>query len=186
MLAFRIFEDAGFSRKMRAVPEDEEGVDIEFLKREIKKSEEKAQEQGNCTPQFKPERQRAKVYKHIIYCVPTFSNPSSRTMSLRRRRELVRLAREYDALVTCDDVYDFLQFPADTSADSEVLETMKTAHIPRLVDVDRELDGGAEREGSDGFGNVQSNGTFTKIAGPGLRTGWAEGTPKFAFGLAQA
>ncbi len=64
-LAFRIFEDAGFGGRMRAVPEDEEGVDIAFLRREIKKSEEEATDEGRLTPMFKPERTRAKVYKHV-------------------------------------------------------------------------------------------------------------------------
>ena len=188
MLVFRIFEDAGFGSKMRAVPEDEEGIDIEYLRREIQKSEQKAQNQGNTSPHFKPGRDRAKVYKHVIYCVPSFSNPSSRTMSLERRRELVQLAREFDALISCDDVYDFLQWPAESLESTAEIkpEPLKTAHIPRVVDVDRDLEGGAEREGADGFGNVMSNGTWSKLAGPGLRSGWAEGTPKFAYGLSQA
>jgi DNA-binding transcriptional MocR family regulator len=188
-LAFRIFEDAGFGDKMRAVPEDEEGVNISYLRREIERSEEKAQKKGMESPRFKPERKRAKVYKHIIYCVPTFANPSSRTMTLGRRTDLVRLAREFDALIVSDDVYDFLQWPADPSLDSCLvtakLETMRTAHLPRLVDVDRDLDSGAEREGADGFGNACSNGSFSKLIGPGVRVGWLEGTEKFAYGVSQ-
>jgi hypothetical protein len=50
MLAFRIFDDSGFAKKLRAVPEDNEGIDIEFLKKEIKKSEDKAQQEGNNEP----------------------------------------------------------------------------------------------------------------------------------------
>lgn len=176
---------------MRGVPEDEEGLDIECLRREIQKSEARAQKQGNITPRFKPQRERAKVYKHVLYCVPSFSNPSSRTMSLRRRRELVQLAREFDMLIACDDVYDQLQWPADVGESHAIviesqLEATETAHIPRLVDIDRDLDGGANRADADGFGNVFSNGTFSKIAGPGLRVGWAEGTTKFTYGLSQA
>jgi DNA-binding transcriptional MocR family regulator len=97
-------------------------------------------------------------------------------MTMRRREELVRMAREYDALVVCDDVYDQLQWPANPNSGGPALAK---AVLPRLVDVDRFLDAGAEREGSDGFGNVASNGSFSKIAAPGMRTGWLEG--RFAY-----
>lgn len=184
-LAFGIFEDAGFAGKMRAVPEDGEGLDLAFLERELKKSEEKASASGNRQPQYKPERSRAKVYKNVVYCVPTFANPSSRTMTLERRRALVRLARKYDALLVADDVYDLLQWRADAAEVDKGEAQPKKAHLPRLVDIDRDLDGGAERAGADGFGNACSNGSFSKIAGPGIRCGWVEGTKKFAYGASQ-
>ena len=100
-------------------------------------------------------------------------------MSLERRRELVQVAREYEASIITDDVYDMLQWPKDKTA------TQPRSVMPRLVDIDRTLDGGAERQGSDGFGNAVSNGSFSKIAGPGCRTGWLEGTKKFAWGNSQ-
>ncbi len=48
--ACRIFEDNGFCNRLRSIPEDEEGVDIEFLAKEIHKSEEKARAEGNLRP----------------------------------------------------------------------------------------------------------------------------------------
>ena len=103
-------------------------------------------------------------------------------MSLRRRQELVQIAREYDACIITDDVYDLLQWPADLS---DPRSTIEHARLPRIVDLDRSMDGGTERAGADGFGNAVSNGSFSKIAGPGCRTGWAEGTKKFAWGVSQ-
>ncbi|EMC92401.1 hypothetical protein BAUCODRAFT_77716 [Baudoinia panamericana UAMH 10762] len=183
-LAFRIFEDAGFAGKMRAVPEDEDGVDLTYLRRELEESEQKAKAEGKDRPRYKLARRRAKVYKHIIYCVPTFANPSSRTMSLQHRTEMVRIARDYDALLVADDVYDFLQWPA-AERSGRSLDDMERAHLPRLTDIDRVIDGGSDRNGADGFGNACSNGSFSKIVAPGVRVGWVEGTPKFAYGVSQ-
>ena len=47
-LACRIFEDNGFHGRLRSVPEDEEGLDLTYLRRELQKSEVKAQ--GNHNP----------------------------------------------------------------------------------------------------------------------------------------
>ncbi|KAK5132527.1 hypothetical protein LTR08_008911 [Meristemomyces frigidus] len=191
MLAFRIFEDAGFQGNMRAVPEDDAGVDIAYLRREMLASDSRAEKEEEDVAikarggvggavRYKPDQAWAKCYRHVIYCVPTSANPSSRTMTLPCRHALVKLAREFDALVIADDVYDFLQWPADSSVSLEA--TTKTAHLPRLVDVDRELPGAA----ADGFGNACSNGSFSKIAGPGIRVGWVEGTERFGYGVSQA
>ncbi|KZF24125.1 PLP-dependent transferase [Xylona heveae TC161] len=184
-LACRIFEDSGFHGRLRAVPEDKGGIDLDFLRRGLRESEKRAELEGNNVPKLKPNRPWARVYRHIIYAVPTFSNPSSITMSLQHREELVRLAREFDALIITDDVYDHLQWAVSVSAHSSGNRDADHAILPRIVDVDRRLEGGAERSGSHGFGNAVSNGSFSKIVAPGSRTGWAEGTPKFAFGLSQ-
>lgn len=103
-------------------------------------------------------------------------------MSRRRREQLVRLARKHDALIVTDDVYDQLQWPV---ADSPLRLPLKHAYTPRIVDIDRVLEGGADRPGTDGFGNAVSNGSFSKIVGPGCRSGWVEGTAKLAWGLSQ-
>lgn len=127
----------------------------------------------------KPPRSWGKLYKHLIYAIPTFSNPSTCTMSMSDREQLVRLAREFDALIVTDDVYDFLQWSPDPY--KTLLEPGRARHR-RLVDVDRYLDGGPE----DKWGNVVSNGSFSKLIGPGMRTGWTEGTEHMVFGISQA
>jgi DNA-binding transcriptional MocR family regulator len=91
---------------------------------------------------------------------------------------LVQLAREFDALIVTDDVYDLLQWSPDPE---KPLTQPDKARVPRVVDVDRYLDGGPKDE----WGNVVSNGSFSKLIGPGVRTGWAESTEKVAYGLSQ-
>jgi len=111
--------------------------------------------------------------------VPTFSNPSGKTMSLSNREKLVKIARKYDALLVSDDVYDSLQWTTSSTTSSS---SLNKALLPRLVDIDRSM---KPLPSADSFGNAMSNGSFSKIAGPGVRTGWAEATPKFTYGLSQ-
>ena len=173
--ACRVFDDAGFAGRLRAVPEDEEGVDVRFLSEQLQFADDN---RPASTVATKTRRPWNKTYRHIIYAVPTFANPSGRIMSLARREELVRLARKHDALIVTDDVYDMLGWDSAASGKNGIC---RTACQPRHVDLDRYLDGGPVDE----FGHAISNGSFSKITGPGLRTGWAEATPKFAFGLSQ-
>ncbi|KAI2602148.1 pyridoxal phosphate-dependent transferase [Hypoxylon sp. NC1633] len=179
-LACDIFEDSGFKQRLRAFPEDEEGVDLEALERGIQKLE-KEQAKVQRTSYKDPGKYR-KHYRHIIYAVPTCANPSGKTMTLARRNGLVELARKYDALIICDDVYDCLQWPmnGNLTPPSEWPPEMK---LPRLCDIDLAM---GQAEGDPrGFGYAVSNGSFSKIVGPGIRTGWAEGSRAFALGLAQ-
>lgn len=97
-------------------------------------------------------------------------------MSLACRKSLVLLARKYNALIISDDVYDCLQWSTTSN------RSLNRAVLPRLVDVDRAM---KPVPSKDDFGNTVSNGSFSKISGPGVRTGWAEGTPKMAYGLSQ-
>ncbi|KAH6989297.1 pyridoxal phosphate-dependent transferase [Ilyonectria sp. MPI-CAGE-AT-0026] len=162
-MACPMIEDAGLTGKLRGVPEDEEGLDIEFLRDAISKADAEGDSEA------KPIKTYPKLFRHIVYAVPTFSNPSGKIMSLRRREEIVRLAREHDALIITDDVYDALRWPVEESAPLEKVGPLP----PRIVDVDRALPGQSE------WGNSVSNGSFSKIIAPGMRVGWLEGTPKF-------
>ena len=87
------------------------------------------------------ERRRPK----FIYTVPTFQNPAGVTMSLERRRRLVRLAAERELLVLEDNPYGLLRYEGDP--------------LPPLYALDRGE-------------YVIYLGTFSKILAPGLRLGW--------------
>ncbi|EGR51831.1 Aspartate/tyrosine/aromatic aminotransferase [Trichoderma reesei QM6a] len=179
-LAGAIFEDAGFRGRLRAVPEDEEGVDVGELERRMEAWEREEEQKGGP---FKDPGPFRKLYRHVIYAVPTCSNPSGKTMSLDRRQALVRIARKHDALIISDDVYDFLQWPLSSSGSPLTPERPPEMRLPRLCDVDMAM-GRADND-PKGFGHAVSNGSFSKIAGPGVRTGWAEATPAFALGLSK-
>ncbi|RYO96836.1 hypothetical protein DL765_011409 [Monosporascus sp. GIB2] len=195
-LACPIFADAGFAGRMRAVPEDAEGVDLGFLERELRAVDAEAEaEKDGERKGFKDPGPYRKIYRHVIYCVPSFANPSGKTMSLARREGLVKLAREFDALVICDDVYDQLQWPVASPDDAAPTTTdefparLTKALLPRLIDIDLFL-GPSPHDPSPSspahsFGHVVSNGSFSKLSGPGVRTGWTESSAALARGASQ-
>lgn len=178
-LACPIFEDNGFQGKLRGIPEGQCGLDIEFLHRTLEASELEATEAARLSgcsdvPTVKTGKAYPKIFKYIIYIVPTFSNPSGKTLPLQIRKDLVYLARQFDALIISDDVYDFLHWSEDpTVQDSQVVVQQ------RLVDIDRDMEGHSQ------WGNTLSNGSFSKIIGPGIRVGWADCAPAFATELAE-
>ncbi|KAI1407667.1 PLP-dependent transferase [Hypoxylon sp. FL1857] len=177
-LAIQTFLDAGFGKKMQGVPEDDEGIDLEFLRRQLEEEEsansDESLESGSSST--KPAvLGYGKLYRYALYVVPTLSNPTGKTMSMHHRRALVELARKYDILLITDDVYDFLAWPADDNIPYADLEVP-----PRLVDIDRQMAGASE------WGNAVSNGSFSKLVAPGLRVGWCEAMPNFIYGLSRA
>ncbi len=80
----------------------------------------------------------------FIYTVPNFHNPAGVTMSLQRRRELVRIAGERELLILEDNPYGLLRYEGDP--------------LPTLRSLDDEF--------------VIYAGTFSKILSPGVRLGW--------------
>ncbi len=80
----------------------------------------------------------------FIYTVPNFHNPAGVTLSLPRRVELVRIARERELLVLEDNPYGLLRYEGE--------------RLPTLHSLDDEF--------------VIYAGTFSKILSPGVRLGW--------------
>lgn len=84
----------------------------------------------------------------FLYVIPVHHNPTGRTMTDARRREVVDLAGAHGALVVADEVYTLLTYGSAATPPS--LSTL-----------------------GDG---VLSLGSFAKVLAPGLRVGWVEGS----------
>ena len=80
----------------------------------------------------------------FLYLIPTFQNPSGRTLSEERRRRIVEIAREHELLVLEDDPYGLVRYEGEP--------------LPSLFDL------------SDG--EVAYSSSFSKTIAPGLRVGW--------------
>ncbi len=81
----------------------------------------------------------------FLYTIPTFQNPSGRTLSEPRRHRLAELATEQELLVLEDDPYGLVRFDGEAP--------------PTLFD----LEGGK---------NVAYSSSFSKTIAPGLRVGY--------------
>ncbi|KAK6197809.1 hypothetical protein LQW54_010515 [Pestalotiopsis sp. IQ-011] len=173
-LACSVFRDAGYGDRIRGVPEGPDGIDLAYFEEALERAVQKDESLASGLPSKTPKTGYPKIFRHILYMVPTFSNPSGRTMSLPQREKLIRLARKHDVLVVTDDVYDMLRWNTAAIGNDDGSGKSSRAHpVPRMVDVDRSLEGATE------FGNAVSNGSFSKIVAPGVRVGWLEAMPAF-------
>ena len=87
----------------------------------------------------------------MLYTVPDFQNPTGATLTLERRHRLLELANEHDLLVVEDTPYRAHRYEGGA--------------LPTLLSLDTE-------------GRVLHLGSFSKILAPGLRLGWATGSPE--------
>jgi 2-aminoadipate transaminase len=81
----------------------------------------------------------------FLYTIPTFQNPSGRTLSVERRHQLAEIAGQHELLVLEDDPYGLVRFDGEAP--------------PTLF----ELEGGTR---------VAYSSSFSKTIAPGLRVGY--------------
>ena len=112
----------GLGAEIDAVPMDEDGLDPAAVERALA---------AGPRPAF-------------LYTIPTFQNPSGRTLSPQRRRRLVDLAREHELLIVEDDPYGLVRFDGDP--------------VPTLFSLDPE--------------RVVYTSSFSKTVAPGVRVGY--------------
>ena len=125
LAALQCFALAG--ARLVAVPTDEDGLDTDALAR--------------LAQQLQP---------RLLYTVPTFQNPTGRTLGRQNRRDVVAVAARYGFRVLEDDPYAELRYSGD-------------ALPPMAADAEP--------------GQVVSTGSFSKILAPGLRLGWIRTDP---------
>lgn len=128
------------------VPTDEHGIIPEELERCL---------QANHTHKSHPITTRRPFWA-MLYLIPAFQNPTGSILGHDRYKKIISLARQYNVLVVCDDVYNLLYFSSGGVGPQN-----------RLFAFDSPEDAGYQ-------GNVVSNGSFSKIFGPGIRLGWLE------------
>jgi 2-aminoadipate transaminase len=115
-----------YKANLVGVPMDEEGIDADKLESALKANPRTA----------------------FIYLIPTFQNPTGRTMSLERRKMVLALAEKYDVLIVEDNPYGDLRFAG--------------VGVPTLKELD--VIAGTRR--------VVYAGSFSKTLAPGLRVGF--------------
>lgn len=117
-----------FQAKCIGVEMDDNGIVIEDLERKIKE-----------------------YHPKIIYTIPTFQNPSGRTLCTERRKAIAELGSKYDVLVLEDDPYRELRYSGNDLPPIKYFD--KTGHT------------------------VYAN-SFSKIFSPGSRLGFVYAAPE--------
>jgi len=134
LAALQCFALAG--ARLVAVPSDEEGIDPDAL--------------AALAARWAPK---------LLYTVPTFQNPTGRTLSLANRRAVVEVAERYGFRVLEDDPYAELRYSGEP-----------VSPLAALTEP----------------GRVVSTGSFSKILAPGLRLGWVRTDPSVRAGVVVA
>ena len=104
---------------------DENGLDVEDLERKIKQH-----------------------HPRLLYTIPTFQNPTGRTIPAERRKRIAELAGEYDMIVIEDDPYGDVRIKGQAQPPIKHFDTAD---------------------------NVILMNSFSKIIAPGMRVGTAVG-----------
>jgi len=112
----------GYEPTYWSIPMDDEGIDVEEIRRRIAVT--------GLVPK-------------LAYVVPTYQNPTGRTMSLARRRALIDLCGEHGIALVEDDPYGEMTYGAPPPVAMRGLST-----------------------------DVIYLGTFSKTMAPGMRVGW--------------
>ena len=96
------------------------------------------------------ERKMKEYHPKMVYVIPTFHNPTGKTLTRERRQRLAELGSQYDVLILEDDPYRDLRYSGEELPPIKVFD--KTGHT------------------------VLAN-SFSKIFSPGSRLGYVVAAP---------
>lgn len=134
LTALQIFDS--YQANIIGVDADHDGLIIEDLEAKIKK--------------YNPK---------LLYCVPTFSNPTGKTYTVENRKKIAEITAKYGVMVLEDDPYGKLR--------------LEGTPVPSMKSFDK-------------AGNVVYVTSFSKVLSPGLRVGAAVGNAEVIRKLAIA
>lgn len=124
-----------YNPKYLSIEADRDGIIPESLRNIMSRWSPKMIDNADC------------VIPKLLYVNPNGANPTGTTLSLARRKEIYKIAQEYDLLIIEDDPYYYLQF---------------SDPLPSLLSMD--VDGRVVRLDS-----------FSKILSAGMRVGYVTG-----------
>ncbi len=96
----------------------------------------------------------AKIVAHnpkLVYLVPTFSNPTGKTIGVEKRKKIAEVTAKYQVMLLEDDPYSKIRFEGE--------------EVPPI-------------KAFDVTGNVLYNTSFSKTVAPGIRVGIIHGAPE--------
>ena len=96
-------------------------------------------------PQKLEDTLKANPNTKLIYLIPNFQNPTGKTTTLARRKEIYALAQKYNVLIIEDNPYGDLRFAGED--------------VPSIKSLDTD-------------GRVIYAGSFSKVLAPGIRVGY--------------
>ena len=128
---------------VRSVATDEYGIIPEDLRRQLEELDPNGR-LSNCSP-----------FPVFLYIIPNFHNPTGRTLSLHRKRQICALAELHQLPIISDEVYNLLNYSVNLNKfpdPSNAPVSMSSLGCPYVISLS----------------------SFSKILAPGLRVGWIE------------
>ncbi|KAF9412867.1 Aromatic/aminoadipate aminotransferase 1 [Podila epigama] len=108
----------------------------------------------------------------VVYLIPTGQNPTGATMSIQRRKDIIRVAQEHDLILIEDDPYYYLQFfvgqdQKKQENENDTDSSNNNGWMPSLFSMDTD-------------GRVIRLDTFSKTLAPGCRVGYMSLNTQFS------